>query len=81
MADEEKGFVGNDGERVSREVGVNCKTGLILYKGYGDYYYLDLPNGIARIGNVTTMKLIELLLNLQKYDGNLDKAYEKTWEK
>ena len=44
MAEEEKGFSQN-GKRAERKKALKTKTGLVIYKGYGDYYYVNFPDG------------------------------------
>ena len=76
---EETGFFDNKGKKMSRAEAVSCKTELIIYRGKDGYYYLDLPDDSERIGSVTTPKINELFYYIDKFDGNLEKAYNKVW--
>jgi len=52
----------------------------VIYKGYGDYYYVNFPDGSERI-DANAKQIRDYFYYLEKYDGDIDKAYEKVWEK
>jgi|CryGeyStandDraft_6_1057127.scaffolds.fasta_scaffold205655_2 hypothetical protein len=76
MSTEPKGFYSDSGEILEREKSISTKNGIILYKGKGDSWYLEFPDGSKRIGGVTTIRLINLIYHLNRTNGNLDKSRE-----
>ena len=81
MSEEPKGFFNDSGEILKRETPLCTKKGIVLYKGEGDFWYLDFPDETQRIGDVTTIKLINLIYQLKETNGNLDRSRKKLgWE-
>jgi hypothetical protein len=75
MANEPKGFKNSSGQRLKRDVPLSTKTGIVLYKGKRGYWYLAYPDMTERIGDVTTIKLMNLIYYLG-HGKNLDKSRE-----
>ncbi len=76
MAKEPKGFYNGSGEKLEREKPTLTTNGIIVYKGRGDTWYLEFPDGSDRYGGCTTIKLMNLIYHLNKTNGNLDKSRE-----
>lgn len=74
MTKEPKGFYNDSGEVLEREEPISTKHGIILYKGKGDDWKLEYPDGSKHYGGVTTIRLINLIYFLQRTNGNLDKS-------
>jgi hypothetical protein len=76
MAKEPKGFRNANGEILGRKEPLCTTNGIVVYKGRGDIWYLEFPDGSERYGGCTTIKLMNLIYFLQKTNGNLDKSRE-----
>jgi len=74
MPKEPRGFYNDLGEILERKGSICTKRGIILYKGRGDDWKLELPDGSRYYGGITTIKLINLIYYLHKTNGNLDKS-------
>jgi hypothetical protein len=70
MVKEPKGYWNSSGEKVERETPLSTKTGIVLYKGKGDKWIISYPD-MYQYGNVTTIKLIDLIYHLGR-GRNLD---------
>ena len=77
MKKEPKGFRNNYAQKLEREYPITTKAGIVIYKGRGDSWYLSFPYDTRRIGGVTTIKLMNLIYYLNKYNGNLDESRDK----
>jgi len=81
MTEEPKGFYDNSGHLLEREEPRCTKRGIVIYKGKGDHWYLEFPDGTERIGSVTAIKLMTLIYHLKETNGNIDKSRrELGWE-
>jgi hypothetical protein len=74
ISKEPKGFYNDSGEILEREEPICTRHGIIVYKGKGDLWYLEFPDGSKRIGQVTTIRLMNLIYYLHKTNGNVDKS-------
>ena len=69
-----------DGESLKSDRPICTKTGIIVYKGEGDNYYLKFPYKDNKERIYTNSKDVsDLFYYLNVYDGDLDKAYDAVW--
>ena len=74
MVKEPKGFLNNSGQRLKRDIPLSTRTGIVIYKGKGDAWYLNYPNMTERI-ECNTIKLMTLIYHLG-HGKNLDRSRE-----
>jgi hypothetical protein len=81
LSEEPKGFYNKDHQPIERKDWKCTKSGMILYKGKKDHWYLEFPDpdNLGRI-DCNTIELMTFVYHLQKTDGNLDKSYARTWK-
>jgi hypothetical protein len=74
MVNEPKGFYNDSHKLLERDEPRCTKRGIVIYKGKGDHWYLEFPDGTGRIGSVTAIKLMTLIYHLKETNGNIDKS-------
>ncbi|MCP8313792.1 MAG: hypothetical protein H3Z53_05405 [archaeon] len=52
--------------KTEREKPIKTKKGIILYKGKGDNWYIEYPDGDKRYGGATTIRVMNLIYYLSK---------------
>lgn len=78
MSEEPKGFFNKNRKPLEREEWKCTKSGIILYRGKRDHWYLEFPDESGRI-DCNTIELMTFIYHLQKTKGNIDKSHALTW--
>ena len=64
MVNEPKGIYNELGEPLERAKPICTYTGIVIYKGKGDLWYLEFPDGTHKISAVTAIK-VDFYLSLK----------------
>jgi len=81
MVNEPKGIYNELGEPLERAKPICTYTGIVIYKGKGDLWYLEFPDGTHNISGVTAIKVMTFIYHLKETNGNIDRSKrELGWE-
>ena len=74
MVDEPKGFYNDSGELLERDKPICTKAGIVIFKGKGDRWYLEFPDGTHKISEVKAIKVMTFIYHLKETNGNIDRS-------